>query len=90
MIALREYDAYISRWIGVSLETQTKKDLVPDYDWDVNLYVNDNGVVDSITIDIGRKGQIDEVWSLFDEKIIRITMQDNNKFIYTPDGWKTF
>ncbi len=89
MIPLREYDAYISRWMGVSLETETRKNLLPDYDWEVNPYANENGFVIRITVDIGRNGRIDEEWSTFGDKIIRTTMPDNDKFIYTPDGWKS-
>lgn len=87
-IPLREYDAYISRWMGVSIQNEIRENLLPDTDWKVNLYANDKGFVRKITIDIGGNGKIDEEWIEVDNRICRTTLAENNKFIYTPDSWE--
>lgn len=90
MEALREYDAFISRWMGTSLEASPKKDLLPEYQWEVNLYAEEDGITNRITIDTNRDGVIEEEWSYVDNKVIRSVLENNERFSYTSEGWESF
>ena len=90
MEELREFDPYLSRWLGASMSGKVKNDLLEGEAWSVDLYAKSDGLGSEIKIDLNRDGEINEKWELQDSNIIRIVIGSNQKYLYTTEGWKSY
>ena len=83
--ALRQFDAFIGRWLGASAGAETMADLMPDRDWRVDLH-RVGEVFGKARIDIGRDGVWNEDWELREGQVFRTVHEENGDVVYRLDG----
>ena len=78
----------IQNWMGVTISGNQKNNLFPEGESEITLYATEeDNLVNKITVDLNRDGEIDEKWFLNDNRIYRKVLNDKKLYQFTWEFW---